>query len=322
MEIQSSAVNLNSNYEKISFSYEKLNFKIITSDSKENKKSSLDLNVELVKLDIKQINLDKDEMDPEELKSLIIKLFIEKITGKKLKNLSLKDLKKALNSPEVPTQIPQFAAEINYEKIQYEKENVNFKAEGKVITKDGKEIKFQLNFSLNRELLDYTKLNIKAGSAALVDPIIINFDGNLNEILSNSKFNFDLDSDGTEENISLLNSGNGFLVFDRNDNGKVDNGSELFGTKTGNGFEELKEYDNNKNNWIDEGDKIFDKLKVWIKTPSEDRLVSLKSSDIGSIYINNAPTPFSLNGGKLGNSSVYLTENGDVGMVSKIDFVV
>ncbi len=321
MKIQGSTVNLSSENKKISFDYEHFQLKVITSaQNKENISKNLSINI--LKLNIENVDLNSDSISEKDLKTFIIKFLIQKLTGKEFKSLSLKDLNK-LSSSQQNIEIPQYAAEIEYEKLRYEKESVSFKAEGKIITKNGKEIKFDISFSLNREMIDYTKLNIKFGSAALIDPLIINFDGDLNYPLSDTKFEFDLDNDGKSEKISNLTSGNGFLVFDKNENKKIDNGSELFGTKTGNGFKELSEYDTDKNGWIDEQDEIFKKLNVWLKTDSINQLKTLEDLNIGAIYLGNTSTHFNYEGnGKLQNSSVYLKENGNVGIISKIDFVV
>ncbi|MDI6602302.1 MAG: hypothetical protein QME46_11105 [Thermoanaerobacteraceae bacterium] len=34
---------------------------------------------------------------------------------------------------------------------------------------------------------------------------------------------------------------------------------------TGNGFQELMQFDDDSNSWIDENDDIFDKLRIWTK---------------------------------------------------------
>jgi len=52
MQVLYSSVDMKSNYEKISFSYEKLDFRIITSNSNDNKKFFLDLNINLVDLTV------------------------------------------------------------------------------------------------------------------------------------------------------------------------------------------------------------------------------------------------------------------------------
>jgi len=84
---------------------------------------------------------------------------------------------------------------------------------------------------------------------------------------------FDLDASGTPIPSGwIAGHGNGFLVRDLNGNGIIDDGSELFGTATTlkngerapNGFEALKELDDNGDGLIDARDSGYDTLKVWV----------------------------------------------------------
>jgi hypothetical protein len=56
-----------------------------------------------------------------------------------------------------------------------------------------------------------------------------------------------------------------FLAIDSNNNGKIENGSELFGDVNGyeNGFANLADHDDNKDGVIDDKDRIFSKLLLW-----------------------------------------------------------
>jgi len=98
-----------------------------------------------------------------------------------------------------------------------------------------------------------------------VDPLVLNFEGNRAE-LTGAKFAFDLDQDGEQEHISFVGSGSGILVLDRNKDGIVNDGSELFGPSTGNGFNELASLDGDENGWIDENDAAYQDLSVWTRS--------------------------------------------------------
>ena len=70
---------------------------------------------------------------------------------------------------------------------------------------------------------------------ALFDPLIVNIGSDTADVCDQT-FKFDLDADGTEDEISMLGKGSGFLALDKNGDGKINDGSELFGTKSGDGF--------------------------------------------------------------------------------------
>lgn len=130
------------------------------------------------------------------------------------------------------------------------------------------------------------------------------------------------------DQISLLKNGSGFLALDRNSNGKIDDGGELFGTKSGDGFGDLSKYDDDDNGWIDSNDAIFDKLRIWSKTSNKDELLALGEVGIGAIFLGNTQTPFSLKSesnellGEMRKSGMVLFENFKAGVISHIDMAV
>jgi hypothetical protein len=201
---------------------------------------------------------------------------------------------------------------------------VEFGTKGYIQT-DKRSIEVDLEFKMSRNLLSDRAVK----QLFLKDPLVINYDTTLAS-LSENTFRFDIDSDGLEDQISLLKSGSGFLALDQNGDGKINNGKELFGTESGNGFDDLKIYDTDGNGWIDKNDPMFDKLRIWIKNDvGEDRLIALGEVGIGAIYLGNAETLFNLNDpsnettlGVLKQSGIFLKENGDVGVVQNIELAV
>lgn len=132
-------------------------------------------------------------------------------------------------------------------------------------------------------------------------PLIIDF-SNTGIVLSSplSGVNFDIDSDGTQDHISWTeDSSAGFLVLDKNNNGKIDDGNELFGNnstgpdgrKAPNGFLALRKYDSNSDGMINSDDSIYSELMIWFDENRDgiseiDELHSLSSVKVKSINLN------------------------------------
>ena len=214
---------------------------------------------------------------------------------------------------------------LNTTTTYFEAECTTLEASACVSTADGREISIDLNISMSRtfyqEVSTYTNI-----PSAFTDPLIINLDTDMPDIDSMDFF-FDLDCDGVAEEISSLGEGSGFLALDKNGDGTINDGSELFGALSGNGFEELSLYDIDKNGFIDEADEIFEHLKVWVKTnTAEPKLISLKEAGIGAIALTHADTNFALKD-RHGQTNAYirktgffLYEQGTVGTIQHVDF--
>ncbi|MGN0375198.1 MAG: hypothetical protein ACI4EN_06815 [Butyrivibrio sp.] len=209
-----------------------------------------------------------------------------------------------------------------------ETEVTSFQSQGSVVTEDGREFNFDISFEMSRSFSQsietYTENEI-----FMCDPLVLNFKGDVAE-LSDQKFFFDLDCDGVEEEISYMQGNSGFLALDLNGDGKINDGRELFGTTSGDGFKDLSKYDADNNGWIDENDSIFNSLKVWTKNPDgKETLMNLKDAGVGAIYLGNANTRFSLNSitdnavnGMIQKSGIFLMENGEVNIIQHVDFAI
>lgn len=172
-----------------------------------------------------------------------------------------------------------------------ESQDLTFQAKGTAITADGRKLSFDYGFAMSESFREEFK-SFESDFVKFVDPLVINLKDSPTRI-SDQVFCFDLDGDGVEDEIHQLERGSGFLALDRNEDGEINDGTELFGAKTGDGFRELQIFDEDGNGWIDENDSIFEKLRVWTLNESgEMELYTLKESDVGAIYLGRARTDF------------------------------
>jgi hypothetical protein len=203
---------------------------------------------------------------------------------------------------------------------------MSFEAAGVVNTSDGRQIRFGLNVTASYEFSSTSTVAAAVKGGKLCDPLVINFDGALPEF-TKDRYAFDITIDGQLDNIFMPTNGSGFLALDKDGNGKIDDGSELFGASSGDGFWELSAYDGDGNGWIDEGDEVFSKLKIMSvdKDTGEFVLVSLKDSGVGAIYLGSANCNYEIKGdgnelmGVVRKNGVFLNENGSAGTIHHID---
>ncbi len=214
---------------------------------------------------------------------------------------------------------------IGQQSIYEEEEHSNFSISGKVTMANGKSVEFTLSAQLDRNFSIQKDARIFSQNTQKTDPLAINLDGGI-VTLRDSSFQFDLDADGTKENISFVSKGNGFIVFDKNNDGKVNDGNEMFGTQSGNGFQDLSQYDEDNNGIIDENDGIYEQLNIWTKDGAgNDHLMSLKDAGVGAIGLEHNDTTFELKDdynnslGSIQRSGYFLMESGQAGFVQQVD---
>ena len=221
-----------------------------------------------------------------------------------------------------------------------QQEQLTLSAQGQVTTSDGRQLSIQLGFALQFE---QTQLNQRlTRTSALKDPLVLNLDGQVAGF-SRARFQFDLDADGQKESLAALDSGSAFLARDLNGNGQIDDGTELFGARSGNGFADLATLDEDGNGVLDEADSSFATLRLY--RPGEG-LLTLGDKQIGAIFLQSAATPFQHLGGVdhgeqdsvsqdsngqdsrgqspavLRQTGIYLKENGEAGTLQQVDLRV
>jgi len=271
-----------------------------------------------------------DSMD--RLKLDILKALIEKLTGKKIEISTADEIacpgqdSEAGNEASAPD-TAGFGMEYDYYESHYERQDMTFSASGSIKTADGRQIEFNVDLSMSREFYSEQHVRFRAGDA-LEDPLSVNFSGKAAQLTS-TRFSFDIDADGTSEQISFVRPGSGFLALDKNGDGKINNGRELFGALTGDGFEELSNFDEDGNNFIDENDSIFQRLRIWEKDKDgHDRLLALGQVGIGAIYLGSVDSAFDLKDqfnhllGRINSTGLFIRENGTAGTIQQLDLVV
>ncbi len=279
-------------------------------------------------LDGKMTEKEKMESD---LNIRLLKSLVERLTGRKFD----------LTDP-VPDSVPVveagdevvqgeegsggFGLIYDYHESHYEYESMDFQGNGIIKTEDGMEIDFSVSLSMSREFYSEQNIQVRVGDA-LKDPLVINFSGTGSQ-LGQRNFHFDIDADGTREQIAFIGPESGFLALDKNENGQIDDGSELFGARTGNGFQELALYDMDGNDWIDENDAIYDKLRIWSRDPNgKTSLVALGKAGVGAIYLGSITSQFSMKDsenellGQIRSTGIALMESGRVVTVQQVDLV-
>lgn len=274
--------------------------------------------------------------EEDQIKIRMIEDFIATLTGKKFKFkqvVKLDDVsqdkmnaKHAIAPSGQSVGQAQFGMRITAKHEVHESESMSFQSKGVVNTADGKTIEFKVNLDMKRAYSQTSEVLIEIG-AKLQDPLVINYDGK-GVAFGEDSLELDITMDGTPEQFKNLAAGSGFLAFDKNRNGVIDDGSELFGPETGSGFGELAAYDQDNNGWIDESDDIFTSLKLWTVTPSGQKsLIGIKDADVGAIYLGKVASDFQIKNGsellaKVRETSVYLKETGGAGTIHEIDLKI
>jgi len=187
---------------------------------------------------------------------------------------------------------PVDGAALTYRLRSHESEKATLNIQAELTLDNGRRVSVNLEQSMSRQLdLDVT---LSAEQAAkFIDPLVLNFSGPVS--LSDRRAEFDVDADGRTDSIAMFASNSAYLALDKNGDGQINDGRELFGALSGDGFADLAQYDDDGNGFIDAGDAVFSQLKLYTPGgPGGGSLRSLDSAGVEAIYTGSMNSPFSL----------------------------
>jgi hypothetical protein len=180
----------------------------------------------------------------------------------------------------------------------------------------------QVESLTSTQISSFTTVQIQA--LTLGTPLVLDLNGNGIETQSiHGGTMFDLLGTGEKINTGWVTGGDGLLVLDRNSDGQINDGGELFGEatlladgrKAQTGYEALADLDSNADGLINQNDAAFGQLQVWVDADADGlsqagELNTLESLGITQLDLNASAVAVQNNGNIIGLSSSYQTADG------------
>ena len=215
-------------------------------------------------------------------------------------------------------QAPQVKVSVSYQRTDSyrEVEATSFQAQGSVTTKDGLQIDFSQALDLARVYARTETTSFQA-KAVLTGPAAAVASGSPTAAPP---------IPAESPNQQALALAGGVLGVDRNGDGSINGSRELIG-RSGDGFSELRQFDDDGNGFIDEGDAVFSKLRVVSGGTDGVATKSLADQGVGAIFLGSVATPFTARDAagqvtaQLSRSGVYLNENGTTGIAQQVNIL-
>ncbi|MEQ9728076.1 hypothetical protein ABRP29_20800, partial [Pseudomonas sp. WHRI 8822A] len=168
------------------------------------------------------------------------------------------------------------------------------------------------------------------------DPLVLDLDGDgIETVSANAGLVFDFNGDGLKTGTGWIKKDDGFLVLDRNGNGTIDNGSELFGVdtvkkngqKATSGFDALSDLDSNGDGVFDAADEAFSDVRVWQDLNQDGiaqvgELKRLAEHGIAAINLGSKSTSEASNGNLITAVGSFVRTDGSEGVVNGNQSVV
>lgn len=208
-------------------------------------------------------------------------------------------------APQQPVQQPQQRSEVwvdaGVRRTTEIKEQVEFEAELRARVDDGKggtvEQSVSVKLRASREFFQQEEVTLQVGERPKKDPLVLDLTGAGIDLAGVEDGTvFDLDADGVAEQAATVRGGTGLLWMDRDGNGQLDNGTELFGDVGGaaDGFEALSALDANGDGRVNVEDASFENLRLRLNNAGQAQDITMDQAGVASLELQNIAIPASL----------------------------
>lgn len=171
-----------------------------------------------------------------------------------------------------------------------------------------------------------SSLRIEEAQVEMVDPLVLDLSGEgIKLTKAGEGAHFDITADGSQKSVAWVRENTAFLVYDKNGNGVIDDGSEFFGDQNGaaDGFKELAKYDDNGDGIIDNKDKTYSALQLYRDLNGNGRidegeLSTLEEMGIKQLNLDCVKVDQDINGNKLIMSGSFERMDGSSGQLADV----
>ncbi|WP_435277213.1 Ig-like domain-containing protein [Psychrobium sp. nBUS_13] len=177
-------------------------------------------------------------------------------------------------------------------------------------------------------------IEFKAVTSSSSTPLILDLDGDGVETLSVQEgVKFDIDADGDKDTTGWVGEDDGLLVRDINNDGIINDGSELFGeetlkndgTKANDGYDALRDLDSNNDGVLNSDDDAYNELQVWQDRNSDgitqaDEMMSLEDAGVSEISLASTTSSINDNGNIIGEQGSYTGIDGSENEMADVWF--
>lgn len=187
---------------------------------------------------------------------------------------------------------------------------------------------FELNLKFKKNVSSEERIGITLEELGIkkVDPLVLDLSGegiNLTEAGKGALF--DITADGSLDSTAWVKGNTAMLMYDRNGNGTIDDGREVFGDQNGasDGFAELAKYDSNKDSKINFLDPVFKALKLYRDLNGDGKIAknelsTLSEMGIKALNLNFVRTSADINGNSLILNGSFEREDGSSGQLADV----